>query len=51
VEGVVARYHDERGEGGRRVRVLVGAYPASERPPARSVSRRPWSSRPRAPTP
>lgn len=52
VEGVVARYHDERGETGRCVRVLVGAYPASSRSPVRSsASRRPWSSRPRAPAP
>jgi DNA-binding transcriptional ArsR family regulator len=48
VDRVVARYHDERGEGGRRLRVLVGAYPAGADAPPRSTHRRPWAGRPRA---
>jgi DNA-binding transcriptional ArsR family regulator len=49
VEGVVARYHAERGEGGRQLRVLVGAYPVTPQAVTRSASRKPWSSLTRKP--
>lgn len=52
VDGVVAKYHDGRSVGGRRVRVLVGAYPVAEAGVAgRSIERRPWSSQRRNATP
>jgi len=45
VNRVVAKYHDGRSGGGRRVRVLVGAYPVAETGADRkSTERRPWSS-------
>lgn len=45
VDAVVAKYHDGRSVGGRRVRVLVGAYPVPDATAeGRSTERRPWSS-------
>lgn len=51
VDRVVARYHDERGEGGRRLRVLVGAYPAARDGGEKTSTRRQWSRGSHAPRP
>lgn len=50
VDKVVARYHDERGVGGKQLRVLVGAYPADSSTSG-DANRRPWSSERRKPKP
>jgi DNA-binding transcriptional ArsR family regulator len=49
VDRVVARYHDERGDGGRQLRVLVGAYPTASEAAKQPGTRRPWSSGSHAP--
>jgi DNA-binding transcriptional ArsR family regulator len=51
VDSVAARYHDTRGQGGRLLHVLVGAYPAPTEASPRTGPRRPWSSKPRATAP
>jgi hypothetical protein len=38
VAGLVSRYHDESAPGGRRHRLLIGAYPAPGKPKERKTT-------------